>query len=377
MQLETLSTLYGRASTGKIKTWRIEAQGWDDGSPALMTTTHGYQDGEQQQTTKKIMGKNIGRSNETTPFEQAVLEAKSLWRSKLDDGYVEDKDNIPKAGAVVFFLPMLAHVWEKRNKYITLPAYVQPKLDGLRCLARKTDGVVKMWSRKGKLLEVPREIRESLTVFLKEGQTTDGELYRHDWTFQQIMKAAKKYREEGEDFPTSMLQYHIYDCPDTTKGFHERFVEGFSDKDIPDNLIKVDTQLIETLDEATEHLQLALDENYEGLMVRNYSGTYKFKHRSNDLQKMKKFLDAEYKVIRVESASGRDEGTAVFTCITENDQEFRCRPMGTREQRREYLDNFDEKYYGQMLTVKFQELTDDGIPRFPVGLHFRPEWDMS
>lgn len=377
LDFEMYPTLYGRASTGKIKLWRVEAQGWGPDSPAMITIKHGYEDSAAlQETTRSISGKNIGKSNETTPFEQAKSEALSLWKKKVDEGYVTDKNNIPKASEVELFLPMLAHVWEKRNKYISLPAYVQPKLDGVRCCARKSDGVVTMWSRKGKIIDVPREIRESLESVLEEGQTTDGELYVHGWTFQQIVSAVKKYREEDDKYPTSKLEYHIYDSPELKVGFHDRFIEGLSDKGWPSNLIKVKTTLIESLDEATEHLETALRAGFEGLMVRNYSGTYKYKHRSNDLQKMKKFQDAEFIVVGVEEASGKDKGTAIFVCETDSGQQFNVRPMGTREQRREYFSNF-EKYYGKLLTVKYQELTDDGIPRFPVGLHFRPDWDMS
>lgn len=376
--LEIYPTLYGRAATGKIKVWKIEAQGWGESTSAMITIKHGYIDSSDlQETTRSVKGKNIGKSNETTPFEQAKSEALSMWKKKVDEGYVTDKDQIPKASEVKLFLPMLAQVWEKRSKYITLPAYVQPKLDGIRCLARKEDGKVTMWSRAGKILDVPIEIRESLETVLEEGQVTDGELYVHDWTFQQITSAVKKYRKETQSNPTSKLEYHIYDSPILKKGFHDRFVEGLSSEGWPANLSKVNTVLIESLDEATEHLENALRAGFEGLMVRNYSGTYKYKHRSNDLQKMKKFQDAEYIVVGVEEASGRDKGTAIFVCETESGQRFNVRPMGTLEQRKEYFDNFDSKYYGKMLTVKFQELTDDGIPRFPVGLHFRPDWDMS
>lgn len=364
MNYETWVTLWGRASDGKIKYWKVSAQ------EETIQIRYGFDGGAEQITERIATPKNVGKSNETTAFEQACLEAESLWNSKIDDGYVTDKNNIPKAAAVELFLPMLAHVWEKRKKHIVLPAFVQPKLDGVRCLARKHNGAVKMWSRKGKLLEIPKEIRASLEEYLQEGQCTDGELYVHGWTFQQIVSATKKYRPET----TPNLEYHIYDSPVLNVGFDERFVKELSDENLPSNLIKVSTHEIQELDEATEWLQYYMNRGYEGLMVRNYSSTYKYKHRSNDLLKMKKFLDDEYLVVGVEEASGRDKGTAIFVCETPKGQRFKVRPMGTLEQRTEYFTNFDH-YDGKMLTVKFQELTDDGIPRFPVGLHFRPDWD--
>ena len=358
--------LWGRASDGKIKCWRVSV---DEG---VITIRYGFDGGAEQVTERKVSRKNVGKSNETTLFEQACLEAESLWKSKTDEGYVTDKNNIPKASTVEMFLPMLAHVWEKRSKHLKLPAFVQPKLDGVRCLARKIDGEVKMWSRKGKIIDIPIEIRNSLQEVLKEGQCTDGELYVHGWTFQQIVSATKKYRPDT----TPKLEYHIYDCPVKDVGFDSRFVMGLEGTNFPYNLIKVPTHPIVEIDETTEWLEYYLQRNYEGLMVRNYSSTYKFKHRSNDLLKMKKFMDAEYLVTGVAEASGKDEGTAIFICQTNKGQEFRVRPTGSIEDRREYFENF-EKYKNRMITVKFQELTDDGIPRFPVGLHFRPDWDMS
>lgn len=371
MKLKMLPALYGRASNGKIKIWKIEAQGWETNSNAIITTSYGYIDGQIQQTTKNAYSKNVGKSNETSPFEQAVLEATSLWNSKKDEGYVEDKSNIPKASSLDFFLPMLAQVWEKRQKYINVPAYVQPKLDGVRCLARKKNGEVYMWSRKGKSLDIPVEIKESLSHFLREGQCVDGEIYVHGWTFQRIVSAVKKYRDD-----TALLEYHIYDSPVLNESFESRFVNQFSQEVFQDNIVIVPTKLVESIDFAIEELERYLGAGYEGLMIRNASGLYKYKHRSNDLQKMKKFTDAEFEVIGVEEATGRDSGTAIFVCKNKNGNIFNVRPTGTLEQRAEYLENFNKKYRGKMLTVKFQDLTDDGIPRFPVGLHFRPEWDV-
>jgi len=371
--IEVLPTLYGRASNGKIKKWRVQAQGWEGSSTAIIETIHGFLGGAENRNEKKAKGKNIGKSNETEPFEQAVLQAWSLWRKKKDCGYVEDKDNIPMSHEVELFLPMLAHVFEKRRKYISVPAYVQRKLDGARCLARKKDGVVTMWSRKGKILDVPVEIKESLEATLKEGECTDGELYVHGWSFQRIISAVKKYRDD-----TALLEYHIYDVPVKDVGFEDRFVNGFSaNRELPGNIVRVETERVETMEDAIELLETYLQEGYEGLMIRNLHGKYKFKNRSNDLQKMKKFLDSEFEVIGVEEATGRDEGSAVFVCLSDSGKEFNVRPMGTLEQRKEYFDNFEAKYLGKLLTVKYQELSDEGTPRFPVGLHFRPEWDMG
>ena len=105
-------------------------------------------------------------------------------------------------------------------------------------------------------------------------------------------------------------------------------------------------------------------------MVRNHKGAYALGKRSANLQKVKTFLDAEYEIVGYEQAIGNDVGTVIWKCKTGTNQEFAVRPTGTREQRREWFTN-GGSYSGKMLTVKYQELTDDGIPRFPVGIAVR------
>ena len=72
-------------------------------------------------------------------------------------------------------------------------------------LARKENGVVTMWSRKGKVIDIPDIINAQLCLMLEDGQSTDGELYAHGWTFQRIIAAVKKRRDD-----TDFLEYHIY-----------------------------------------------------------------------------------------------------------------------------------------------------------------------
>ena len=110
-------------------------------------------------------------------------------------------------------------------------------------------------------------------------------------------------------------------------------------------------------------------EGYEGAIIRNIDGLYEFGFRSNDLIKLKSFMDSEYKIVGVVEATGRDEGTAVFVCECEAGQ-FNVKPMGTRELRADYFKN-RKKLIGKMVTVKYQELSNDGIPRFPSAISIR------
>ena len=371
----SLPTLYGKSTNGKIKEWNISVLEMGDGA-CYIETEHGYEDGKKQLDQRFISeGKNIGRANETTIYEQARSEAKSAHSRKKDSGYVEDKGAIPHESDGMF-LPMLAHRYDKHSAKIDLPCLVQPKLDGVRMLARKENGVVNMWSRKGKVINIPDKINAQLCDMLEDGQCTDGELYVHGWSFQKIISAVKKKRDD-----TDLLEYHIYDSPHPTLMFEERlpqkgigammfphYCQGWTV--IGKNIKFVSTYDADDQDEFNSYEGVFVQQGYEGMMVRNQNSAYKYKHRSYDLQKVKRFLDAEFKIIGGEDGSGREAGLIVFRCVTSNGLEFSVRPRGSHEERAEIFKNLND-YIGKHLTVRYQELTDDGRPRFPVGIAVR------
>jgi ATP-dependent DNA ligase len=109
---------------------------------------------------------------------------------------------------------------------------------------------------------------------------------------------------------------------------------------------------------------------YEGAMIRNGDGIYKLGHRSADLQKLKEFQDAEYKIIGFKEGTGTEKGCVIWECSTDKSLTFSVRPRGSKAERQGYFQNGKE-HIGSMLTVRFQELTNDGIPRFPVGISIR------
>lgn len=374
-----LPTLYGKSTLGKIKMWKAEVIKNNDGS-ATLSIIHGYDDGKKQ-TDERIIysGKNIGKANETTTYEQACSEARSDFNKKRDEGYAESVEDI-KEESSGFFLPMLAHKWSDHSSKIKYPAAVQPKFDGFRCLSKKEDGVVYLWTRKGKVLDVPVEIKEELSKILNEGESLDGELYHHGWTFQRIGSAIKK---RGPDTPD--LHYYVYDSPSANKTFKERFLDRFSStsRELTSDPLFVEgtkrivvcpTKIVTSAEEVLSGQAESIEAGYEGAMVRNLAGEYSFKYRSSSLLKVKNFDDAEFEIIGGKEGQGREAGMIVFKCKMDSGLEFDVRPRGTQEERSEMWKNL-ESYIGKPLTVRYQGLTDEGRPRFPVGLHIRPEWD--
>ena len=105
-------------------------------------------------------------------------------------------------------------------------------------------------------------------------------------------------------------------------------------------------------------------------MIRNVHGTYDLNKRSKHLQKFKEFQDAEYKIVGYKEAGGDWQGTPIWICEMEDGRQFNVTPVGDRPSRVEMFQNADD-YIGKMLTVKFFELSDDGVPRFGNGIAIR------
>jgi len=195
----------------------------------------------------------------------------------------------------------------------------------------------------------------------------DGEIYVHGMTLQEIIRRVKKDR----GISSEALQYWIYDQinMETFKRRTEEIAVSFGlNKSV--KLIQVPTILVNSEKEIKEWHDKWVKEGFEGAIVRNTDGMYKVKHRSKDLQKFKEFFDAEFKIVGGHEGSGEDKGTIVFEVETKDKQVFSVRPKGTREMRIEWMNNID-KLKGEYLTVRYQNLSESGIPIFPVGICIR------
>jgi DNA ligase-1 len=131
-------------------------------------------------------------------------------------------------------------------------------------------------------------------------------------------------------------------------------------------VILVRTEKVAALSDFRRLFAEFVEAGYEGIMLRNVAGVYSANYRSNDLQKYKEFIEDEYRIIDFKEGEGRDAGAVIWVCETADGKEFTVRPRGTMEKRREWF-NAGAKYVGKSLTVVYQELTEEGKPRFPVG----------
>jgi DNA ligase-1 len=352
--MEIIKTLYKKDSKGKIRVLHISTlQG-------KLIQESGLIGGKFTQHSSLSKAKNIGRSNETTPQEQAILEAEAKIKKKLEEGYFESTQ---EARDIEVVLPMLAKSFKPEAKKIDWgDAYVQPKLDGIRCL--KKDG--KMISRKNKSIDTLPHINEEYT-FIEDW--LDGELYAHGLSFQENMKIIKKNRPESID-----VKYHVYDMVIPRLSFSKRYrilsaimAERYNHMEL------VPAYKVESLEEVQKYHSQFIDEGYEGTMVRWGSDGYKIDARSSNLLKYKDFIDEVYKVIDVlPSDKNPEQGVIQCEIILEDGTKssFGCGMKFSHEDRVEILTN-KEDYIGQTAEVRFFEYTDGGIPRFPVCVGFR------
>lgn len=367
----SLETLYHKGSSGALYSWRVWTEGAD------ICTEYGQVDGKKQLARKTAEAKNTGKANATTPEQQALSEAQSMWTHRVERKY---RRTAEEAQSDEVFLPMLAHEFEKRRgqkkEGHTYPCDVQPKLNGVRCLAYWDGEELKLLSRGGKDYNIPHVV-EALKPILPTNMVLDGELYVHGQSLQTITSWVKRLQDK-----TSNVSYNVYDCvllddrdalwPARYNALHHFMTQ----QDLGETVKLVDTYEAKTEEEIRRIYAQVVEEGYEGAIIRMHDGSeYRFAYRSSRLLKYKSFKDDEFVVVGYTTGVGRFKDCAVWVCQTKQEKNFRVVLKGDMETRKQMLKEADS-YVGRMLTVKYFELTDDGIPQFPVGIAFRLPEDM-
>jgi len=370
--------LYKKDKSGKLRTWSILAIFKNTDNTYWINLEYGQKDGKITYSEKEVKeGKNIGKKNETSIEQQLILICDKTFKDKKEKE--EYTENIDDDKTVKSFAPMLADKWElnsktKRKVDIVFPCFIQPKLDGIRCLTyMKNDKIVNQ-SRQLKYFNNLNHINNELESIFKKNPNLvlDGELYNHDIVFNQIAGIVKKEKLKDEDFEKlKQIQYHVYDCffeHENIISFDERnkFLRTLKDM----KYVKiVSTDTCKSKDDVmTFHSKFLLDK-YEGAILRNSDSSYEFR-RSKHLQKFKTFSDDEFEIIDFKEGTGHDLGTVIWKCKTKDGKEFDVRPIGSVQERSELFKN-GKQCIGKMLTVTYQELSEFGVPRFPVGKTIR------
>lgn len=434
--------LYKLDANSKERMWQIEV------AENEITTTSGCVNGKKVISKRTFSGKNLGKKNETTPEEQAMFEAERKWISQLDKNYepktnrdvyefvmeqkrqangqnrgirmwpeigetsapkcktkCETKETKCETSAPKYNKsqpnpqPMLASEWKQsasvlkhfgynqKTQKFSNGVFVQPKLDGWRCIASYSENQVVLTSRSGKEFPFLFHLKSSLQKVFKKFPNVilDGELYTpclYNFSNEMISKdshfqtlssifAQKKKPHSLEN----QIQFHVFDLIDSNKPQTHRleFLKDIS-KTFDSSIVLVNTEKVYDFDQISEFHGKCIQEDYEGIILREPESKYEVSKRSLKLRKYKYFNDAEYPIVGIEKQDGVDSEHFVWICEKDG-KRFSVKPSGTKSQRIEWYTNFGD-YQNQLLTVRYQELLSNGIPRFPTGKAIRNPNDM-
>lgn len=366
MQVVTTSqALFKRDSTGKIRTWYSETG--TDGVNWGWRTNSGIHDGKIVTSDWKIVDqKNVGKANETSLEQQADAEAHAELVKKRDRGYFDQISDIDKFDKIK---PMLASKYEDHKfDYVKNYYFSQPKLDGIRCVARANG----LYTRAGKQIVAAPHIEKQLSALFSKypNLVLDGELYNHDLKddFNKITSLVRKAKPKPEDLveTASLVQYHVYDVirmPDANQPSFSDRINWIIQQGFKGSVQVVNTKAIIDSQSVDDLYGGYLQAGYEGQMLR-VDALYQENKRSKTLIKRKEFLSDEFKVVSVEEGKGNWSGYIKrFVLEMPDGTQFGSGVRGNQDVLKALFKNNEKPSWA---TCRYFTPTPDGIPRFPV-----------
>lgn len=368
-----LSPLYKHNVHGALMLWKVVF----DIKTGMMYMIHGQVDGKLQYDPHQIVTNKSTRNL----HEQAVLEA----HSRYEDKYV--KDNYRPAGdaAPIVKDAMSAETWDPEEEDLEYPVGVQPKIDGIRCLVSSNGGKLTYNSRgHNEFTHLNKEFDTELKLLLSKipyNVIIDGELYVHGLKFEKVVSIIKNEKTLHASIGSLVFCIFTFDTnePFPFEKRHQILTDAFNalvdDGIIPKRILLLDTRLCNNKEDVLTMYEYYLKLKFEGAMIYRIAGpnptktklnSALYKHsRSRTLLKLKPSVEEEVLVIGVEDSGGREKGAAKLTVKDlKNRYIITLRPSMNLDIRRMWFQN-PSLIIGKYVTIKYQELTDKGIPRFP------------
>ena len=383
--------------------WSAEVDG------NVITYRWGQQDGKEQIKTQTILeGKNIGKKNATSKEEQAVLEAATKARHKIERGYrisndyvlpVNEKTVLKQASdapkpMLAFPVEKLKYVKQPDGAYkkivekdfwnkVIYPCHTQPKLDGIRALI-KTDGSVILSRSLKPIFGMDHILDEIKSINWPDNiEWLDGELYSHKIDFQKIMSITRTRKNLKSENELREINFYLFDVI-SNKTFQERFIDDLDSvmEDLLDLLytVVVPTTICNSRQDIESAHNLYMLDEYEGTMIRNNNMGYENK-RSYSLFKYKDFVQEEFKVVNFNKEKGKhpeeEDTLGSIDIVTNKGAVCSARLKMSHDSMKEVWLN-REHYLNKIATVEFQGYTDSDPPklRFPRVIGFRDADDL-
>ena len=350
-----MRTLYGKDSKGDLRVWSIYTEGSE------VVVKHGKLGGKIQEKRYTAEGKSQGKSNETTPEQQAVIEAEAKYVKQLKSGYFPDKDD---ALGHIEFTPQKANNYNDQAHKIVYPCLGQKKLDGMRLMIDKNG---QAWSKQGEPIELPSHWVGVKELAINCGGL-DGEVYaglknQGGLSLQRIISA---FRKPNEDTPK--LQYWVYDIPNSSTMLERSKTIEFLSKTVPPCVVLVHGVILKNENDADQFFEAKVNQGYEGVVYRNLDAKYEFGKRSYNLIKRKKRETTEATVYHVEMDRN---GWGILYCKLENSIEFKCQMKVDAAEKNYRLYENALELIGKTIEVEFEALSDSGTPQKPVSIGIR------
>jgi ATP-dependent DNA ligase len=358
---------------------------------------------------------NEGKANERNVFEQGLVDARTLYLKKIANGFKTELNFKNKKASVkeknIKYFPMLVRKFVDEKKHIQYPVYVQPKLDGVRCITflnknPKKNPTIKnviMYSRQRKIYSGFDDIKTELLPALidmwdfgnNETIYVDGELYKHGMDLQTISGAVRNAKRDT--IPKYKgIKYWIFDVfyPSSLDLIFDERIECLHDLfdsigDNPKHLIEVGTHIAKTEQDQEKIYKQYLKKKYEGTILRNYDSLYltdssknSAKIRSKFVLKRKMRFTDEFELVDfTQGIKGKDIGAVIWILKThDTNKTFNATPKDITYEERYKLykkavsnnkKGFNNNYKGRMMTVEYEDLSKDKVPLRAKSIWFR------
>ena len=413
-----IARLYKRGR-GKILEWVIKIENYN--RQINICIAYGELEGAKTITYQNdIKGKNKGKSNETTPYEQAMIIANGKITTKEREGY-KNLSVLEQAHQDIFYsmsligfldevlptyntdisgneIPMKCQQyyrskkdyvdsngkkWDDRKYYfllnpfadkrnddliINFPCYIQPKVNGVRAFIKLVNDKVKIFSKKGLEYNLPHiaewfsNNKELFTLENGQDIILDGELYIPGESLQNISSAVRAMQ-----LNTNLVKYYMFDIAVEDMTQKDRFAALYSSKykeviqsDLNCPVVLVQTKYINEDVRVQELTDTFINQGYEGSICRDPSGLYEFGKRPKTIVKLKRTVSEEFTIVEI-IPQEVDPTLGLFVCSTIEGKQFKVNPKGNEAYKKQILLN-NHSFIGKQLTCVFYEYTEDGLP---------------
>ena len=275
--------------------------------------------------------------------------------------------NNVKKGTIPVFTCMLAHSGDNNPKKITGDCVVEYKYDGVRAIIIVQNGNAVIYSRNGKLLTNFPHIEKAFSKKIFDDLVFDGEVMSKD--FQSLMKQV--HRKEGaqtEDAYFALFDFLPIDEFQTGSGTlplinRKELLKGFQSSEYFDDCVVVTKYDVLNIEDDADKFKginnTAIEEGYEGIMVKPINGLYECK-RSYGWLKMKPYIEVTLKVIDIEEGTGKNEGsTGALVCEGTDEGKHIKVNVGTglSDANRDDIWNSVDTVIGQLVEIRADAIT--------------------